>query len=146
MYKEIIREIDNGKLKDLTIDMLSMIKETNKELYDTLEMYLYKEVYGCHFNKWLLEKATSEMVNEDGTKGIHWNIADTTSVAKSNGVSFDKFNEYDWCYVMNMMYSDYYGSVNNDTNTYAKMAVKFLNDKDAPSGKALKYYLAMMKS
>lgn len=146
MYKEIIREIDNGKLKDLTIDMLSMIKETNKELYDTLEMYLYKEVYGCHFNKWLLEKATSEMVNEDGTKGIHWNIADTTSVAKSNGVSFDKFNEYDWCYVMNMMYSDYYGSVNNDTNTYVKMAIKFLNDKDAPSGKALKYYLAMMKS
>ena len=146
MYKEIIREIDNGKLKDLTIDMLSMIKETNKELYDTLEMYLYKEVYGCHFNKWLLEKATSEMVNEDGTKGIHWNIADTTSVAKSNGVSFDKFNEYDWCYVMNMMYSDYYGSVNNDTNTYAKMAIKFLNDKDAPNGKALKYYLAMMKS
>ena len=145
MYKEIIREIDNGKLKDLTIDMLSMIKETNKELYDTLEMYLYKEVYGCHFNKWLLEKATSEMVNEDGTKGIHWNIADTTSVAKSNGVSFDKFNEYDWCYVMNMMYSDYYGSVNNDTNTYVKMAIKFLNDKDAPQGKALKYYLAMKK-
>ena len=146
MYKEIIREIDNGKLKDLTIDMLSMIKETNKELYDTLEMYLYKEVYGCHFNKWLLEKATNEMVNEDGTKGIHWNIADTTSAARNNGVSFDKFNEYDWCYVMNMMYSDYYGSVNNDTNTYVKMAIKFLNDKDAPSGKALKYYLAMKKS
>ena len=146
MYKEIINNADESKLRELTKDMLSMIKETNKELYDTLEMYLYKEVYGCHFNKWLLEKATSEMVNEDGTKGIHWNIADTTSVAKSNGISFDKFNEYDWCYVMNMMYSDYYGSVNNDTNTYAKMAIKFLNDKDAPSGKALKYYLAMMKS
>ena len=146
MYKEIINNADEGKLRELTKDMLSMIKETNKELYDTLEIYLYKEVYGCHFNKWLLEKATNEMVNEDGTKGIHWSLADTTSVAKSNGIVFEKFNEYDWCYVLNMIYSDYYGSVSNDISTYVRMASSFLNDKDAPKGKALKYYLAMKKS
>jgi hypothetical protein len=28
---------------------------------------------------------------------------------------------------------------------YVKMAKKFLEDKDAPEGKALKYYLAMKK-
>ena len=86
------------------------------------------------------------MVNEDGTKGIHWSLADTTSVAKSNGIVFEKFNEYDWCYVLNMIYSDYYGSVSNDISTYVRMASSFLNDKDAPKGKALKYYLAMKKS
>jgi len=44
-----------------------------------------------------------------------------------------------------MLYSDYYGSVPNDVSMYAKMAKKFLEDKDAPEGKALKYYLAMKK-
>lgn len=44
---------------------------------------------------------------------------------------------------MNMIYSDYFGSVPNDTSVYSKMAYKFLEDKDAPEGKALHYYLAM---
>ena len=46
---------------------------------------------------------------------------------------------------MNMIYSDYYGSVPNETSVYVKMARKFLEDKDAEYGKALKYYLAMSK-
>lgn len=36
-----------------------------------------------------------------------------------------------------------YGSVSNETSAYVKLAKKFLQDKDAPEGKALKYYLAM---
>lgn len=83
------------------------------------------------------------MRNEDGTIGGHWKVADTTMVARNNGISFDHFNEYDWNYVMNMIYSDYYGSVPNETNVYVKMARKFLEDKDAEEGKALRYYLAM---
>ena len=145
MHKKIIKDATEEQLREITTDMLSMIKETNRELYDDLEMYLYKEIYGCHFNSWLLEKATSEMENEDGTKGSHWSVVDTNSVAKSNGIVFDDFNEYDFNYVMNMMYSDYFGSVNNDLTTYIKMSIKFLKDKDAPTGKALKYYLAMKK-
>lgn len=60
-----------------------------------------------------------------------------------NGISFDTFNEYDWNYVMNMIYSDYYGAISNDTNAYVRLAKKFLEDKDAKEGKALCYYLAM---
>lgn len=91
----------------------------------------------------MLEKATSSMINEDGTNGAHWTLEQTNSVAKSNGIAFDKFNEYDWNYVMNMMYSDYYGAVPNEVNSYTKLAKKFLEDKDASKGKALQYYLAM---
>ena len=58
-------------------------------------------------------------------------------------INFKDFNEYDWNYVMNMLYSDFYGSVPNETTVYGKMAYKFIEDKDAPHGKALKYYLAM---
>lgn len=83
------------------------------------------------------------MINEDGTTGPHWSIEQTNTVARQNGVQFSNFNEYDWNYVMNMIYSDYYGAVPNDMSTYVKLSKKFLDDKDAPEGKALHYYLTM---
>ena len=52
------------------------------------------------------------------------------------------FNEADWYFVLSMMYSDYYKSGRSD-DTYIGLAVDFLNDPDAPDGKAKKYYLAM---
>ena len=73
----------------------------------------------------------------------HWTLEETNSVARQHGIEFIHCNQYDWNYVMNMIYSDYYGSVSNETSVYVKLAKKFLQDKDAPEGKALKYYLAM---
>ncbi len=143
MHKKLIQSATNEQLREFVDDALGMIKETNHDLYDDLELYLYKEIYGCHFSDWLLEKALSKMTNEDGTMGGHWNVEQTTGVAKSLEIAFNGFNEYDWNYVMNMIYSDYYGSVSNEVSTYGRMAKKFLEDKDAPEGKALKYYLAM---
>lgn len=143
MHKQLIKQATDEQLREFIDDAMSMIKETHRTLYDELEMYLYKEIYGCHFSDWLLEKALNGMVNEDGTMGGHWNLEQTNSVAKSLGITFDKFNEYDWNYTMNMLYSDYYGSVPNEASTYGKMAIKFLNDKDAKDGKAYKYYMTM---
>ena len=117
----------------------------NHDLYEDLEIYLYKELYGCHFNAWMLDKATKMMINEDGSIGPHWNVEQTNNVARQIGVEFNTFNEYDWNYVMNMIYSDYYGAVQNDTTIYARLARKFLEDKDAKEGKALHYYLKMKK-
>ena len=141
MHKELLKVATFEQLKNFTDNALSMLKETNPKTYDDLEVYLYKEIYGCHFCDWLLEKATKNMINEDGTVGPHWTVDQTSSVAKSNGIAFDEFNEYDWNYVMNLLYSDFYGAVSNDTNTYAKMAKKFLMDKDANKGKPFNYYL-----
>jgi hypothetical protein len=145
MHKQLVKVATDEQLREFVDDALSMIKETHSDLYENLEIYLYKEIYGSHFNDWLLEKATKKMVNEDGTTGGHWAIEQTNAVAKQQGITFDNFNEYDWNYVMNMIYSDYYGAVSNEPSTYAKMAKKFLMDKDAKDGKALCYYLAMSK-
>ena len=144
MHKKILKDISDEKLREFVDDAIMMIRETNHDLYETLENHLYKETYGCHFNDWMLEKALKYMENEDGTKGAHWSIEQTNSVAKQLDVQFKNFNEYDWNYVMNMLYSDFYGSVPNDPTSYGKMAKKFLEDKDAPYGKALKYYWAMV--
>lgn len=145
MHKELINHIKEDRIKDLFISVLSMVKEHDHDLYEDIELSLYEDIYGCHFSDWLLEKALNNMENEDGTKGGHWNLEQTNSVARNNNIVFDTFNEYDFCYVMNMIYSDYYGAINNDTTSYFKVAKKFLMDKDAKKGKAFYYYIAMKK-
>lgn len=143
MHTRIIEDANLEQLKDFAHYSIGMVKRIDEDVYKDIEMYLYQEVYGCHFNKWLLEKALKGMVNEDGTTGGHWTLEQTTNVARSSGIDLTKYNEYDWCYVLNMIYSDYYGAVQNDVSAYVKLAKKFLDDKDAVDGKALKYYLNM---
>lgn len=101
MHSKIIEEATHEQLKDFSYEVFEMLKRTvDEDVYDDIEMELYKKVYGCHFNKWLLEKALCCMENEDGTKGGHWSLEQTNSVARSGNISFNHFNEYDWNYVM----------------------------------------------
>lgn len=143
MHKKLLSEASPEILKDFLCEMFDELRENNHKMYDDLEIQLYKEIHGYHFTDWLLDKATRYMVNEDGSYGPHWNLEQTSRAAENAGIKFKDYNEYDWNYVMNMIYSDYYGSVPDDTNVYIKMSIKFLQDKDAPEGKALQYYLAM---
>lgn len=87
----------------------------------------------------------SKMKNNDGTIGEHWSVEQTTRVAESYNIRFDKFSRYDWYVVLNMMYSDYYGAVSNDVNTYTRMAVAFLEDKDAEDDKLYRYYKQIVR-
>jgi len=144
MHKTLLKEASEEQLKSFLMKSFDEIKLKDYEMYEELELDLYKEMYGCHFNKWMLEKALNSLENENGSKGSHWSLETTTQVATNNNIALDKnYNEYDWCYVMNMMYSDYYSILGNDTNNYVKMSRAFLDDKDAPVGKAFKYYIAM---
>lgn len=145
MHKRMLEDASSEQLHDFIDRMFEELKEKDHEMYEELEEELYKDIYGCHFNEWLLHKATNKMENEDGTHGAHWNIEQTTDVAKQHGIEFKHFNEYDWNYVMNMMYSDYYGAIPNEINFYIKMAKKFLEDKDGAKGKAYHYYREIVK-
>ena len=112
-------------------------------LYDEMECELYESVYGNHFTKWKYDCAVSMLDNKDGTKGAHWSSSDIISLAKSKGASFKGYNEYDFAYAMNMIYSDYYGAIDNTVEAYYRVALAFIEDKDAPEGKAYRYYKAM---
>ncbi len=142
------------------MDLAKMLAEANEEqlaefascilecaddrCVSKLTMELYRMVYGCHFNEWSLKEALSELENEDGSQGPHWTLEQTTSVAKERDIAFGKgFNEYDWCYAMNMVWSDYYKAVTDDVASYARLAKRFLEDRDAPPGKAFRYYVSM---
>lgn len=72
----------------------------------------YEQEYGPHFNEEQARKAVNKMENEDGTRGPHWSLAETTSVANQYGVKLtEKFNKYDWFVALNMVYSDYYAVI-----------------------------------
>lgn len=141
MHTKILEDATLEQLRNFVTYIIENAKDEDE--HDILEMCLYKKVYGYHFSEWMLRKALAGLENEDGTIGPHWSLEQTTSVAKQHDIEFKNFDAYDWCYVMNMIYSDYYGAVANDIASYVKLTKKFLMDKDRSPNKAFKYYIAM---
>jgi len=143
MHHHILEDATLEQLKTFISDSFDRLKETMPELYSEMECELYEHVYGEHFTKWKYEKAVAELVNQDGSKGAHWTYQQIIDYAKSKDLAFQKFNTYDFAYVMNIMFSDYHGVVGDGTDMYFKLAKAFLEDVDAPEGKAFRYYKAM---
>ena len=92
------------------------------------------------------EEITRKMVNEDGSKGAHWNMDQTKQVMEQRGIQCDPVEFY---IAMNMMYSDYYPVAKklnvNSVEFYADMAKAFLDDKDAGNDKLAKYFAYVVK-
>lgn len=101
-------------------------------------------IYGWHFTKESAEKAVAKMLNKDGSTGEHWSLKDVEEVAKAMQIDWDskRYNLYDFYYVLNMEYSDYF-KANEVPQYYVDRTLDFLEDKDAPEGKAKRYYIAM---
>lgn len=106
--------------------------------------------HGPHFNEEHARKAVMKMENEDGTRGPHWSIEETTTLASQYGISLTgKYNRYDWYVALNMVYSDYYRVImnitgSNNTKHYVEFAKAWLNDKDIDEGKMWYYYIYVM--
>jgi len=143
MHTKMLEEATHEQLKSFLMDSFDELKRTMPELYEDMECELYEHIYGPHFTKWKYECAVGKLDNKDGTKGAHWQVQDVTNYAKSHGATYRNYNEYDLAYAMNMVYSDYYGVVADNVDTYYRIALAFIEDKDAPTGKAFLYYKAM---
>lgn len=94
----------------------------------------------CHSGEFSTADAkdwAERMVNDDGTTGPHWTVAQTTPLAATVGLTLGTITECAWNVTMNMMYSDYCAVATkynaNKPEFYADMAKAFLCDKDAPS-------------
>lgn len=116
-----------------------------------MKLERHEQKYGPHFNEECAEKAVKKMINEDGTKGAHWSIEDTTSIANQYGINIkgDKVNKYDWYVVLNMIYSDFYKAVISMTNSnhikyFVELAKAWINDKDIDAGKMWYYFKYIM--
>ena len=78
----------------------------------------YEAKHGPHFDDEHARKAVSKMENEDGSRGQHWSVEETSALANQYGIRFDsKFNKYDWYVALNMVYSDYYKVIVNMTGS-----------------------------
>ena len=82
------------------------------------------------------------MENEDGSRGEHWSLEETTSIANQYGINLkgEKYNKYDWYVALNMIRSDYYRAVVTMTSSdhikyFVELAKAWLNDKDIEEGK-----------
>lgn len=101
----------------------------------------YEAEHGPHFNEEHARKAVSKMENEDGTRGPHWSVEETTALASQYGINLgSRFNRYDWFVALNMVYSDYYKVIismtnSNSTKHFVELAKAWINDKDIDARK-----------
>lgn len=92
------------------------------------------------------------MENEDGTKGGHYSLAQTSAAARTAGVQFSEVSDKEWNIAMNMMYSDYKPVLDKFNikapDFYAELAKCFLFDRDGggPKQKLAKYYKSIVES
>ena len=112
----------------------------DKRKYEKLIDEFCVAIYGEHMTERMANEAVSEMIGADGRRGGKWTFEEAKAVAKHHGIRFDGFNEYEWYYVLNMMYSDYCKIFNNEEDIYVKMAEAWFMDKDVDEGKTYRYY------
>lgn len=105
-------------------------------MHRIIRIKAYEAEHGPHFNDEHARKAVNKMENEDGTRGQHWSLEETTALANQYGIRLDeKINKYDWYVALNMVYSDYYRVVvsmtgSNNTKYFVELAKAWLHDKE----------------
>jgi len=134
------------ELTTIMEDHFVELEAAHPKLYWEVMNDIHVLVNGTCFDEVSAKYAVSQMDNEDGTKGEHWTIVDTTNAAKSVGITFDTFNEWDWYYVLNMIYSDHFKTIGSNTSMYVSFARDWLMDKDAPKGKVFLYYAMILEN
>lgn len=118
---KILEQIKRHQSPSEAIDKLSTALEKHEGsllekgftiLKSELAANMYEAINGPHFDEEHARYAVEGMENEDGTKGPHWTVEETTSVANQMGINLksEKHNKWDWYVAMNMIYSDYYKS------------------------------------
>lgn len=121
---------------ELYMKMVSSKDPKNMKIFGESEKWIFREVAKAHpelAEKWLshLESVCwdnylsqneamnigKRIINQDGTKGFHWNHDVFTKAVESlGGVVEDKphYNSYSLCVVSNMIYSDHAKSIAED--------------------------------
>ncbi len=99
------------------------------------------------FDERTAKEWVAKMENEDGTRGPHWTMDQTTKVMEQRGIKDDPAKIYA---VLNMMYSDYCEVAKklnvNNMDFYAGLTQAFLKDKDAGAqDKLAAYYEYVVK-
>ena len=128
--KHIYKELKE-KYPEIDYKMMHhFMKKMPAEAYIAFLFYENEENDDFHLrNKMQYDKSVElfEWVENKGT-GAKWTCEDILKLASINFESKD-YTKYDYCYVMNMLWSDYC-NVFQDASYYLKMAKNYLEDPD----------------
>lgn len=79
------------------MNFISRIIKSINAMRERLKIERHEAMYGPHFNEECALKAVSKMENEDGSRGEHWSLEETTSIANQYGINLkgEKYNKCD---------------------------------------------------
>lgn len=98
---KILEQIKRHQSPSEAIDKLSTALEKHEGsllekgftiLKSELAANMYEAINGPHFDEEHARYAVEGMENEDGTKGPHWTVEETTSVANQIGINLKSEN------------------------------------------------------
>jgi len=129
MHEKVKQKYEELKKEMPDIDQ-QMIRTFLEEMPDEAMIAFDKMVYGCHIaSEDLYHEAVMlfKWIDDKGT-GAKWTVED---IVKLSGIDFNdkKYYEYDYAYVVNMLYSDYC-NIFTEPTYYLKMARNYLEDVD----------------
>jgi len=134
---------DMDHLGDILAKVICDYKETDPDKYDKYKMKLYIMAYG----KTLTREMAESIVEEMSPYGENWSIETTTQVKNSHFIK--DISDIDFYVVMNMMYNDYYNTVNkyipeeNQVEFFIDLTKNFIFDEDAKEGKVFNYFMTI---
>lgn len=114
-------------LKEYPEKMYFALEELSDEYPDEVDVAVNMSIQGKHLTEEMLEKAIEGMDFVDNI--TPWTLAQTNEVARSIGLEFNKFNQYDFNFMMNWYLSDMAEIWGNDATKYGKYA-RFMLEKD----------------
>lgn len=112
------------------IIMQAFMEKMPQEAYATLLFYKNEKEENYHLTTYEQYKEGVELLEwmEDKGEGEKWTCEDIMKLISINFENKD-YTKYDFCYVMNMLWSDYC-NVFQDHNYYLKMSKNYLEDPD----------------
>lgn len=145
--KEEIQNLENGRTTFANCEKLAALYIVCDHRGNT-PLHAEKSMKGReHPEKLDLDTAlgwVSKMENADGTTGGHWSMEQARQAMAQRDIKADPVEFYA---VLNMMYSDYCAVVKkygvNQLDFYADLALAWIDDKDAKSGKTALYYVTI---
>lgn len=97
------------------------------------DMIKYLSNYGWHFTRKMCEFAVSQM-RKGGKKVNMLDRARVDTILKNAGVTIENNQLYDYVYVANMAYADFYGSSILNDSQLAKYIKDVMEDEDGYDG------------
>lgn len=125
---------DMEKLSDMLETTMEIVKNYDSDCYDKFEMELYKMAYGNTLNKEMAENIVHRM----RPFGERFSYDEACKLKQERGLN--DISEVDFYAVLNAMYNDYQNMFGEDTETYIRLALNFIEDEDAKSDKVFIYF------